>query len=89
MNDLQHVDLHDFADYLKSRELVDDRHLPYYVRWLQRFLAGPGGDPQDAQRVFLEGLERSGQFPEWPFAATTSAMKSCSVPCGRPCCGRA
>ena len=41
MNDLQPVDLHDVAEYLKSRELVDDRHLPYYVRWLQRFLAGP------------------------------------------------
>ena len=58
MNDLQDVDLHDVAEYLKSRNLVDERPLPCYVRWLQRFLAGPGGDPQytqqDAQRVFLE-----------------------------------
>ena len=37
MNDLQAVDLHDVAEYLKSRNLVDERHLPYYVRWLQRY----------------------------------------------------
>ena len=36
MNDLQHVDLHEVAEYLKSRELVDERHLPYYVLREQR-----------------------------------------------------
>ena len=68
MNPLQAVDLHDVEGYWKSRGLVDDRHLPYYVRWLQRFLAGPGGDPglgpDDAERAFVEELERA-QVPEW------------------------
>jgi len=48
------------------------------VRWLQRFLTGPGGDPQytpqDAQRVFLEGLERAGQFPEWQVTQAARAV---------------
>ncbi|MFA7230784.1 MAG: integron integrase [Victivallaceae bacterium] len=68
MNELQPVDLHDVELYWKSRSLVDERHLPYYVRWLQRFLTGPGGDPSlapaDAQRSFVEELERQ-QLPEW------------------------
>ena len=46
MNELQVVDLNDVAVYWKSRGLVDERHLPYYVRWLQRFFAGSGGDPR-------------------------------------------
>ena len=37
MNELQPIDLHDVELYWKSRGLVDERHLPYYVRWLQRF----------------------------------------------------
>lgn len=78
MNDLQNVDLHDVAEYLKSRGLVDDLHLPYYMRWLQRFLAGPGGDPQytleDAQRVFLEEMDRAGQFPEWQVTQAARAV---------------
>ncbi len=78
MNDLQPVDLHDLAEYLKSRALVDDLHRPYYVRWIQRFLAGPGGDPrytpEDAQRVWLEELGRSDQTPEWQVSQAARAV---------------
>ena len=65
MNELQPVDLDDVAAYLERRNLIRADEISYYVRWLQRFLAGPGADPrlspQDAQRVFVEQLERSGQ----------------------------
>jgi len=68
MNNLQPVDLHDVGAYWKSRGLVDDHHLSYYVRWLQHFLAGPGGDsrlaPEDAQREFVGQLERD-RILEW------------------------
>ena len=68
MTNLQTIDFHDVELYWKSRNLVDDRHLQYYVRWLQRFLTGPGSDarlcPEDAQRAFVEQLERD-QVPEW------------------------
>ena len=69
MHNSQPIDLHDVETYWKSRHLVDERHLPYYIRWLQRFLTGPGGDSrlsaQDAQRVFVENLDRNGDIPEW------------------------
>ena len=67
MHNSQVVDLHDVEAYWKSRNLVDDRHLPYYIRWRQQFLTGPGSDsrldPEDAQRAFVEPLERD-QVPE-------------------------
>ena len=62
MHNSQLVDLHDVEAYWKSRKLVDDSHLSYYVRWVQRVLNGPGGDSrlsaQDAQRVFIEAVGR-------------------------------
>ena len=35
MNSTQAVDLHDVDAYWKNRNLVDDRHRPYCLRWLQ------------------------------------------------------
>ena len=64
MNATLLVDLEDVATCWKERNLVREDQIPYYVRWLQRFLVGPGADarlsPQDAQRVFVEQLERTG-----------------------------
>ena len=79
MHNLQAIDLHDVEAYWKSRNLVDDRHLSYYIRWLQRFLAGPGGDSrlsaQDAQRVFVEQLDRGGDVPEWQIRQAARAVE--------------
>ena len=58
MPNSQVVDFHDIESYWKTRHLVDERHMTYYLRWLQRFLSGPGGDSrlsaQDAHRAFVE-----------------------------------
>ena len=78
MTNLQHIDLHDFEQYVKTRGLVDGKHLPYYTRWLQRFFAGAGSDPRlglaDAQRVFVESLERNGT-PEWQVGQAARAVE--------------
>ena len=79
MHNLQALDLHDVEAYWESRNLVDDRHLSYYIRWLQRFLTGPGGDSrlsaQDAQRVFVENLDRNGDVPEWQVRQAARAVE--------------
>ena len=84
MNDAQIVDLHDVEAYLKSRKLVDDRHLPYYIRWVQRFLTGPGGDSrlsaEDAHRAFLERLNQSGAVPEWQIRQASRAVELFHLP---------
>jgi integron integrase len=77
MANLQPVDLHQVEEYWKSRGLVDERRMPYFIRWLQRFLVGPGGDArlqaQDAERTFLEQLERDG-VPEWQVQQAARAV---------------
>ena len=79
MHNSQPIDLHDVEAYWKSRNLVDERHLGYYIRWLQRFLAGPGGDSrlsaQDAQQVFVEQLDRKGDIPEWQIRQAARAVE--------------
>ena len=79
MHNSQAVDLHDLEAYWKSRKLVDERHLSYYIRWVQRFLAGPGGDSrlseQDAQTVFVEHLDRRGDVPEWQVRQAARAVE--------------
>jgi len=79
MHNLQAIDLHDVEAYWESRNLVDERHLSYYVRWLQRFLAGPGGDSRlsarDAQRVFVEQLDCGGDVPEWQIRQVARAVE--------------
>jgi hypothetical protein len=68
MANLQPVDLRQVEEYWKSRGLVDERRMPYFIRWLQRFLVGPGGDArlqaQDAERAFVTRLEQNA-LPEW------------------------
>ena len=79
MNSSQLVDLEQVASYWKTRKLVDDIRLPHYVRWLSRFLAGPGGNdklsPADAQRVFIDELERYGSIPDWQARQAARAIE--------------
>jgi len=79
MNSSQMVDLDQVAAYWKARKLVDDIHLTHYVRWLSRFLAGPGGNPElspaDAQRVFVDELERYGSIPDWQVRQAARAIE--------------
>jgi hypothetical protein len=54
------------------------QHNVIYVRWLQRFFAGSGGDPrlawEDAQRAFVEQLERE-WVPEWQVGQAARAVE--------------
>jgi integron integrase len=78
MSALQPIDFHEVGQYLRKRNLVDERHLPYYIRWLQRFFAGPGGDSglalEDAKRLFVERLEREA-VPEWQVGQAARAVE--------------
>jgi hypothetical protein len=69
MNSTQAVDLHDVDAYWKSRNLVDDRHRPYCLRWLQRFMSGPCGAgrlaPNDALAAFAQHLGQDNRAEEW------------------------
>ena len=78
MKNEQLVDLHEVEAYWKSRGLMNEKYLPYYIRWLQRFLVGAAGDPrlgpEDAERAFVESLERGGT-PEWQVRQAARAVE--------------
>lgn len=79
MNASQPVDLQAVDAYWKSRNLVDDRYRPYYLRWLQRFLLGPGGSsklaPQDALQAFVQLLEQDGRTEDWQIRQAARAVE--------------
>ena len=79
MKDVQLVDLHKVQEYWESRNLVHSEQLPHYVRWLSRFLSGPGGDANlsaaDALRLFVEQLERRGDVPDWQIRQAARAVE--------------
>ena len=79
MNTAQPIDLHDVDAYWKSRNLVDDKHRTYYVRWLQRFLLGPwmAGrlSPHDALTAFVRNLEEGGRTEEWQIGQAVRAVE--------------
>ena len=79
MNSTQLVDLHQVQAYWESRNLVHPEQLTYYVRWLSRFLTGPGGDASlsaaDALRLFVEQLERRGDVPDWQIRQAARAVE--------------
>ena len=78
MNASQVIDPDQVAEYWKSRKLVDDNRLTFYIRWLSRFLIGPGGNPRlsvgDAQRIFIDGLERDGGVADWQIRQAAHAV---------------
>ena len=79
MKSTQLVDLHDVQEYWESRNLVQSEQLTYYVRWLSRFLTGPGGDAtlsaSDALRRFIEQLEQRGDYEDWQIRQAARAVE--------------
>jgi hypothetical protein len=31
---MQYIDLQPFEDYVRQRNLVDEKHLPFYLKWV-------------------------------------------------------
>ncbi len=66
---MQAIDLEPFVSYIKQRALVDDHHLPYYVKWAQRFLTADlppiASSPQDRIRAFENLLSQDRTLQEW------------------------
>ncbi len=79
MKPSQTVDMHDVETYLKTRKLVDERQLPYYIRWIQRFLLNDEGvrrlAPNDALAAFTQHLEQDARTEEWQVRQAVRAVE--------------
>lgn len=76
---MQIIDLQEFECYLRERRLVDDAHMPHYVRWVNRFLQGPGADhhlePKDQVIVFRDMLQGSQRCQDWQVRQAVRAVE--------------
>ena len=66
---MQYIDLQPFEDFIRSREIVDDRHLPFYLKWVLRFLRSEFDrealSSGDLLHCFSDQLARDDSLEDW------------------------
>ena len=66
-----------FAAWLGGRRLASSSQIPFFLRWVDRFLRMSGRRPaeawRDTLRVFLEDLAE-GQTPDWQIRQAADAV---------------
>ena len=59
---MQYIDMQPFEDFIRQRDLIDVRHLPFYIKWVLRFLRSEfpseARSPQDLLQCFSDQLGR-------------------------------
>jgi hypothetical protein len=79
------VELEGFQEWLRGRRLAPDFRVPYYARWVQRFLRLRASRPRETWRdtltVFLEDLGE-GQCEPWHLRQAADAV---TLYCGQYC----
>ena len=65
------------GEFLLKAELVREKVLPYFVRWVRRFLPRPALDEPVADQVrrFCEALERNGGNAGWQVRQAEQALR--------------
>ena len=66
---MQYIDLQPFEDFIRQRNLVDDRHLPFYLKWVLRFLRAEFDreklSSSDLLHCFSDQLARDESLQDW------------------------
>ena len=66
---MQYIDLQEFDDFIKLRNLVPDKHRSYYVNWVKRFLLSGFSleelSKRDQLECFSDRLDRDDSIQEW------------------------
>ena len=66
---MQFIDLQGFEKWLLARSLVDEKHAPYYVRWVRRFLQSSSErsdlSPDDRLLQFSDAINRDEKLEDW------------------------
>lgn len=76
---MQHIDLQEFNDFMKSRNLVAEKYLSYYVSWVRRFLQSAFSvealTESDQVQCFADQLARDESVQEWQQRQALDAVK--------------
>ncbi|MCF7849942.1 MAG: hypothetical protein K9M45_13905 [Kiritimatiellales bacterium] len=66
---MQYIGLELFEDFVRSRNLVDDQHLPYYINWILRFLRSEFDrehlSENDLLQCYSDQLARDDSVQDW------------------------
>ncbi|VGO22982.1 integron integrase [Pontiella sulfatireligans] len=76
---MQYIDLKEFEDFLKLRNLVEEKYRSYYVGWVRRFLLSEFSAEElsgrDQVMCFADQLARDGSVEEWRQRQAAQAVK--------------
>lgn len=69
--------LDEFPTYLEENRLASPRHIPFLMRWVERYLAGTYEVtlPGDRLLVFLERLQRNTAIADWQVKQAEDAVR--------------
>jgi hypothetical protein len=76
---MEPIDLQPFMEFIKSRGVVPERNVPFYVSWVRRYLQTemPGVivDLTDKLQFFCEQLDRQGGVQDWQMDQARRAVE--------------
>ena len=68
-----------FTTYLRQRKLTAEHHIPFYVKWVQRFLAADlpliATSPNDKMQAFENLLAKNPAIQEWQLRQALKAVE--------------
>jgi len=71
--------LPDFQRFLVSRGLADQKHAPFYARWVSRFIGFSNQHEhaglEESKRKFLDNLACSSNITDWQKDQAADALK--------------
>ncbi|MFC1467306.1 hypothetical protein ACFLQY_01250 [Verrucomicrobiota bacterium] len=66
---MQYVDLQPFEDFVRQRDLVDEKHITFYLHWVLRFLRSEFDrtklSEKDVLQCFSDQLARDDSVQSW------------------------
>jgi integron integrase len=76
---MQYIDLEPFEDFVRSRNLVNNEHLPYYINWILRFLRSEFDrahlSESDLLQSFSDQLARDDSVRDWQLRQAMKAVE--------------
>lgn len=76
---MQYIDLQPFEDFVRRRNLVDQKHLPFYTNWILRFLRSEFDrdklSSHDLLRCFSDQLARDDSLQNWQLQQAMKAVE--------------
>lgn len=77
---MQLIDLQPFVKFMKRGGLVDERHQPFYVKWVHRFLTAElpsmATSPKDRIQAFSDQLTRDVAIQDWQIRQAMRAVEA-------------